>query len=121
MKKTCIVVDDQKSHQLLLSQMAEICGLDVIGVGENGKDAIELFEKSAPDIVFLDMRMPEYDGFYAINGIQNIDDSAKIIVVTADSTGDTFDKLINSSVHIIAKPYTLDILQKTLKELKFDE
>ena len=116
MKKTCIVIDDMKSHQLLLSQMVEICGLEVIGVGENGKDAIELFENSRPDIVFLDMRMPVYDGFYAINGIRDIVDSAKIIAVTADTTDETFKKLSSLHVPIISKPYTIDIIKKILKE-----
>ena len=114
MKPTCIIIDDMKSHQFLLSQMAEICGLEVLGVGENGKEAIEIFQNSKPDIIFLDMRMPKYDGFYAINGIHEITNSAKIIAVTADTTEDTFGKLISMNVPVLSKPYTMDTLQKII-------
>ena len=105
-----------KSHQFLLSQMLEICGLDVVGFGENGKEAVDLFQNSKPDVVFLDMRMPKYDGFYAIGGIKEIADSAKIIAVTADTTDDTFGKLTSLNVPIISKPYTMETLQNVLKE-----
>ncbi len=117
-KHTCIIVDDMKSHQFLLTQMLEICGLKVIGVGENGKVAIEIFRNLKPDIVFLDMRMPKYDGFFAIDGINKINDSAKIVAVTADTTSDTFGKLNNLHISILSKPYTLETLQKIVdKEL----
>lgn len=122
MKNTCIVIDDMKSHQLLLSQMAEICGLQVIGVGDNGKDAVELFKNHTPDIVFLDMRMPVCDGFYAINGIRDISNSAIIIAVTADDTGETFEILTSLQIPVISKPYTIDDIKKSLNEyLQFDK
>ena len=116
MKHTCIIVDDMKSHQFLLSQMVEICGLEVIGIGENGKDAIDIYENSKPDIIFLDMRMPKYDGFYAINGIHKLSNSAKIIAVTADTTSDTYGKLSGLNVPVLSKPYTLDTLQKIIND-----
>ena len=116
MKHTCIIVDDMKSHQFLLSQMVEICGLKVIGVGENGKDAIEIYENSKPDIIFLDMRMPKYDGFYAIDGICKLSNSAKIVAVTADTTSDTYGKLSGLNIPVLSKPYTLDTLQKIVSD-----
>ncbi|MBT8173222.1 MAG: response regulator [Nitrosopumilus sp.] len=107
-----------KSHQFLLTQMVEICGLEVIGVGENGKEGTEIFQQLKPDIVFLDMRMPKYDGFFAIDGITKIDNSAKIIAVTADTTSETFGKLNSLHIPILSKPYTMETLQKIIdKEL----
>jgi two-component system chemotaxis response regulator CheY len=96
--------------------MAEICGLEVIGTGENGKEAIELFDSSKPDIVFLDMRMPKYDGFYAIDGIQKISETAKIIAVTADTTTDTFGRLTSMHVPVLSKPYSMDTLKKIVND-----
>ena len=117
-KKTCIIIDDMKSHQFLLTQMVEICGLEVIGVGENGKIAIDIFQSLKPDIVFLDVRMPKYDGFFAIDGINKINDFAKIVAVTADFTSDTYGKLNNLHIPILSKPYTMETLQKIIdKEL----
>lgn len=115
-KHTCIIIDDMKSHQFLLSQMVEICGLEVLGVGDNGKVAIEIFQNLKPDIVFLDMRMPKYDGFFAIDGINKINESAKIVAVTADTTSDTYGKLNNLHIPVLSKPYTMDTLQKIVDE-----
>ena len=47
-------------------------GIDVLGVGYNGKEAVQLYLQLKPDIVFLDHRMPEYNGLYALANIKKI-------------------------------------------------
>ena len=119
MKSTCVVIDDMKSHQFLLSQMLEICGLDVVGFGENGKEAVEIYQKFKPDIVLLDVLMPGYDGFYAVEKIKEIDPSAKIIFVTAATMGPTQRKLFDYDVDgIIFKPFEMDFLMETIDAVK---
>lgn len=117
MKNTCIIIDDMESHRLLLSQVVEICGLEVLAVGNDGKEAISLFEKLRPDIVFSDIRMPVFDGFHAITGIKEMDNSTKIIAVTADNTLLTMQKLSDLRIPVIVKPYSIDVIKKFLKEL----
>ena len=97
--------------------MMELCGLEVLATGNDGKEAVDLYKKFKPDIIFSDIRMPVYDGFYAINEIQGINDSAKIIAITADDTVITMEELSNLKIPVIVKPYTLDIVKKSLKEL----
>ena len=111
--KTAIVVDDDEDTVRIFSEFLEEHSIHVIGKGYNGKDAVKLFNDKKPDIVFVDVMMPEGSGFYAIRKIREIDPQSKIIAVTADSRTATEEKLIrlNTSA-IIYKPFDIDrILQ----------
>jgi len=56
-----IIVDDEKDIVNSLSMLLESHGIDVIGKGYNGLEEIQLFDKLHPDIVLLDLAIPEYD------------------------------------------------------------
>ncbi len=114
MNNTVIIIDDDKVQASLLSELVENFGKKVCGIGFNGKDAVELFEKHKPDIVFLDIMMPEYDGFYAIGKIREVDTEAKIVVITGDMTEETSARLKASNVSIIYKPFKASTISKIL-------
>ncbi len=106
---TVIVIDDDLDTVDVFSEYLEMKGIKVIGNGYNGKDAVELYHKLKPDIVFLDVLMPHYDGFYAVTTIQKTDPNVKVIMVTADLTQDTADRLEEMNItDIIYKPYEFD-------------
>ncbi len=84
-----IVIDDDVDTVEVFCEYLEIKDITVVGRGHNGKKAIELYEKLNPDIVLLDVMMPEYDGFYGLAHIKKIKPDAKVIMVTADLTYDT--------------------------------
>ncbi|KAA1174017.1 UvrY/SirA/GacA family response regulator transcription factor [Marinobacter salinexigens] len=79
-----LVVDD---HELVRSgitrMLADNPDLDVIGQVSSGEDAIEFVRKDRPDIVLMDIRMPGIGGLEATRRILRIDDSIRVIVVTA--------------------------------------
>jgi len=107
-----IVIDDDKDSVETLSALLQQKGVDVVGMGFDGKDALDLYVQEKPDFVILDMKMPEYDGPYAINKIKEIDPNAKIIAVTAYTdyqfkTGDVLASL--------KKPYEISELLKVIK------
>ena len=77
-----IIVDDDRDTLEVFSEYLRMKGVKVLGQGRNGKEAVELYQKFKPDIAILDMRMPEFDGKYAIDEIKKIDSDAQIIVVT---------------------------------------
>ena len=113
-----IVVDDDPDTVEIFSEYLSMKGVDVVGTGYNGKEAVELFQKHRPDVVFLDCMMPEYDGFYALGNIQQIDPSSKTIMVTGDLTQKTkllFEKMRVSGV--IFKPYEIDDVIKVLNDV----
>lgn len=105
---TAIVIDDDLDAIELFCEYLELKGIQVIGKGYNGKEAVELYQKNRPDIVFLDIMMPYYNGFYAVDEIQKIEPNAKIIILTADLSEETVHKLEELKFPVIYKPYDLD-------------
>ena len=115
---TSIVVDDDFDTVEVFSEYLELKGINVVGKGYNGKDAVDLYQKLKPDVVFLDVLMPKYDGFYALEKIRQLNPDSKVIMVTASLTAETEDKLneLNAS-SIIYKPYDIDNVVKTVKRI----
>ena len=113
-----IVVDDDIDTVEVFCEYLEIKDITVVGRGHSGKKAIELYEKLTPDIVLLDVMMPEYDGFYGLEHIKKINPEAKVIMVTADLTYDTEKKLkeLNASA-VIYKPYEIDSVIETIHKV----
>ena len=106
--KTVIIVDDDHDTVDVFCQLLENHQISVIGKGYNGKEAIDLFLKHSPDVVLVDIMMPEGSGFHAIRNIKKINDKAKIIAVTADLKPSTNEKLMNLKVHgIVYKPFRI--------------
>lgn len=115
---TSIVVDDDFDTVEVFSEYLELKNIHVVGKGYNGKDAVDLYQKLKPDVVFLDVLMPKYDGFYALEKIRQLNPDSKVIMVTASLTAETEDKLneLNAS-SIIYKPYDIDNVVKTVKRV----
>ncbi len=113
-----IVVDDDQTVLEVICEFLQIENIHVVGKGNDGKEAVELFCKLKPDIILLDVMMPRYDGFYALQKIRQYDPFAKVIMVTADLTNDTEKKLKELQVSAITyKPYDIDILVDTIKQV----
>ena len=110
-----IVVDDQLSIVELCVDFLKSHGLDVLGIGYDGKDAVELYKRLKPDVVIMDMNMPKYDGKYAINEIKKINPNVKIIVCSGDVDGCELIK--NQVSKVLPKPHINDELLKAIREL----
>ena len=93
--------------------------LKVVAKADNGKSAVEIYKKFKPDVVLLDVIMPGYDGFYALENIRRINPDAKIIFVTAASSGPTQTRLFSYDASaIIFKPFEMDHLIKVIEDVK---
>ena len=66
-----VVVDDDKDALQLFSELLISNGIKIVGKGHNGQDAVFLYQKLKPDILFLDVLMPVYDGIYAVKKIRD--------------------------------------------------
>ena len=113
-----IIIDDDSETIEVLTEYLQINGIDVIAEGKNGLVAFELYQSAKPDIVFMDVMMPEYDGFYGLKMIKEFDPDAKVIMVTADLTADTDVKLeqLNAS-KIIKKPFSLVEIKNAIDDI----
>lgn len=84
MAKSIVIVDDSK---FLLKSikifMEEELGFDVVGIGHNGVEAIELYQKHKPDVITLDITMPQKDGQQALKELLEIDPNAKVVMMSA--------------------------------------
>lgn len=103
---SAIVIDDDQYNVDLFCEFLEIISVKVLGHGNNGLEAVELYENCRPDIVFLDLLMPDYDGFYALENIRKINPNAFVVVITAVVDKNSRNKLEASSPNqIIQKPF----------------
>ncbi|MDF2877651.1 MAG: response regulator [Clostridia bacterium] len=80
---TFLVVDDAIFMRTVLKKMLTEAGFNVVGEAGNGLQAIEMAEKLKPDVVTLDITMPEMDGIEAIEKILQVSPDTKIIMCSA--------------------------------------
>ena len=116
-----IVVDDDRDTVEVFCEYLSIKDIQVLGRGYDGKSAVELYKEHKPDIVLLDVMMPDFDGFYGLEQIRKFDPNAKIIMVTADLTSDTEKKLVDLKASaMIYKPYEIDSVIETIEKVSKD-
>ena len=115
---TAIVVDDDVDTCEVLTEYLEFKDIKVLGIGYDGKEAVDLYQKHNPDLVFLDIMMPHYDGFYGLEKIKQLNPAAYVIVVTGDLTAETFNrlKMLNSSA-IIYKPFDIEKIMTVIGQV----
>ncbi|WP_299292964.1 PleD family two-component system response regulator [Nitrosopumilus sp.] len=114
---TAIVVDDDSANLKTLSELLELNGLEILGTCVNGKEAVSMYEDKKPDFIFLDVMMPEFDGLFALEQIRKIDQTTKIIMVTADTTGETESILRKLNVtDVIHKPYDITSILHAIED-----
>lgn len=80
-----VIIDDDKDTIQLFSDLLESNGIKIVGKGYNGQDAVFLYQKLRPDILFLDVLMPVYDGVFALKKIRESHPESVIVTI--------FDKL----------------------------
>lgn len=107
MVKTAIVIDDDADTVEIFSDLLEENHVKIIGKGYTGREAIDLFNEKQPDVVFVDIMMPDGTGFHAIREIRKIKENAKIIAVTADMKSITEEKLRKLKTPVVYKPFDM--------------
>jgi len=117
-RKTAIIIDDDPDIVTTLAEYLDMHDIHAIGKGYDGKDAVELYEKLIPDVVFLDLMMPRYDGFYGLEKIKQISPSAIVIMITADIRPSSISKLQRLGADmIICKPFEIDSILAAINRL----
>lgn len=118
---TILLADDNKNWLDILEEgIGRESQFQVVGRAYSGTQAIELIEQLRPDIIILDIIMPEYDGVYIANHVkQNLAGYSPIIYVLSGIATDTVVKIFNDLgiAFYSLKPVTLDIVIDTLKKI----
>jgi len=108
MVRSVIVIDDDKDIVRLFSEFLEENDIKVVGSGYDGVSAVKLYKEKKPDVVLIDIMMPNGNGFYAIKKIQEINSKARIVAVSGDSSYSTEDKLDKLAIPLIHKPFNME-------------
>jgi len=110
-----IIIDDETDSAEVFAEFLKIKNIDVVGLAKNGLEGVNLYKQYAPDVVFSDLVMPKYDGFYALTEIKKINPDAKVIIITAYYTDLMKKQLDNLGItDIFQKPYSITEITKTL-------
>jgi two-component system, chemotaxis family, chemotaxis protein CheY len=113
-----LVVDDAMIIRELIKEAATEAGFEVVGEAANGRDAVERFGELRPDVVTLDLVMPQFNGLYALEGILAIDPSARVIVVSAlEQTTILKEAFRKGASDFITKPFDKKLLVATIENV----
>lgn len=83
MKTKVLIVDDAAFMRLVLKNMLDKNGYEVVGEAANGQEAIDKYKSLSPDLVTMDITMPVMEGIEAVKQIKQLDTDAKIIMCSA--------------------------------------
>ncbi|MHB8140836.1 MAG: response regulator [Vulcanimicrobiaceae bacterium] len=83
MSKKILIVDDAVVMRMMIKGILAKNGFDVVGEAQNGVEAVDKYKQLQPDLVTMDMVMPEMDGITAVRQIMAVDPNAKIIMCTS--------------------------------------
>lgn len=109
-----MVVDDEKNILMLYQSELEEEGYEVIAAN-SGKEALELFEKEKPDIVTLDIMMPDIDGIQVLRQLKEKNPNVPVIMLTAYDYRDDFS--IWASDAYVVKSSDLAPLKETIRQI----
>ena len=110
-----LIVDDAAFMRLTLKRIIENIGFEVVGEAENGKDSINKYKELNPDLVTMDITMPEMDGIEALKKIIAYDQEAKIIICSAMGQQKMVVKAIEAGARdFIVKPFDQERIKKAI-------
>ena len=116
--KKILIVDDAAFMRLSLKTMLEKNGFEVVGEAENGRKAIEKYKILKPDVVTMDIKMPDMDGVEALSEIMKFDSKANVIMLSAMGQEEKIrDAVLLGAKNFIVKPFKEEFLIKTLSKL----
>jgi two-component system chemotaxis response regulator CheY len=117
--KTAVIVDDEPEITKIYQEILEMQDLKVLGIGQNGNDALRLFKKYKPDVTFLDVHIPSPDGLEVLQEIKKEFPLANVVMITGDVNPDLEIALKkNGAAEVIYKPFNMIKIINMLSKLK---
>jgi len=113
-----MIVDDSKLIRQRIAREYDSSTFKLVGTAANGADAIEMFERSKPDVVTMDLTMPELDGIECIERLISRNPSTRILVISAlNDTSIGIEALEKGAMGFITKPFSGADLIAALSEM----
>lgn len=116
--KKLLIVDDASVVRLMVKKILNESDFTIVGEAKNGKEAFEKYKELRPDVVTMDLVMPEVDGIQATKDILSFDKNAKIVILSGIDQREMLMQAINAGASsYVVKPFETDRLITALKEV----
>ena len=113
-----LIIDDAAFMRISIKNMLTKNGYEVIGEAENGAIGVDMYKELKPDIVTMDITMPEMSGLEALKEINKIDPQAKVVMVSAmGQEAMVREAIVSGAKGFIVKPFKEDGIIAALKKL----
>ncbi|MGR3178133.1 MAG: response regulator [Candidatus Anammoxibacter sp.] len=120
--KRVLIVDDAIVARMVLKKILEQAGYEVVGEAVDGVEAVEKYDQLKPDIVTMDIVMPEMDGIEATAKITGSDPSASVVMTSTMHQKELSLKAIEAGASsYIVKPYEKDRILRTIEQILHDK
>jgi|SRR5690554_844858 len=116
--KKILVVDDASYMRMMLKEILEDNGYEVIGEAANGAEAVKKYQELMPDVVTMDITMPEMDGIEAVKKILSMFPEAIIIMCSAMGQKNLVMKSLEAGARdFVVKPFEAERIIQTLESV----
>jgi two-component system chemotaxis response regulator CheY len=116
--KKVLIVDDAAFMRMAIKAMLEGNGFEVIGEAENGAKGVQKYKELKPDIVTMDITMPEMTGIEALKAIREFNPEAKVVMLSAMGQEVLVrEAVMNGAKSFIIKPFKEEYVVQTLNKV----
>ena len=118
MAKNILIVDDAAFMRMMIKDILSKNGYTVAAEAENGKIAVDKYSEVKPDLVLMDITMPEMDGIQALKKIKEGDPSANIIMCSAmGQQAMVIESIQSGAKDFIVKPFQADRVLESIRKV----
>ena len=118
MAKRVLLVDDSTYMRVKIKSLVEKLGYQVVGEGSNGKEGVEKYKMLRPDILLMDITMPEMDGVEALRQIMRFDPKAIVVMISAmGQERVVMETVMAGAKNFIVKPFQDNKVEEVLGKL----
>lgn len=122
MASKILIVDDASFMRMMLRNVLSSHGYEVAGEAENGRQAVEIYQEVKPDIVLIDLIMPEVGGIEGVKKIIELDRHAKIIICSAMGQQALVVEAMQAGARdFIVKPFQPGSVIETIQKIEREE
>jgi len=118
MAKNILICDDAAFMRMMIKDILSKNGYNVAGEAENGAKAVEKYKELNPDLVLMDITMPEMDGIQALKEIKKLDAGALVIMCSAmGQQAMVIEAIQNGARDFIVKPFAADRILEAVRKV----
>ena len=118
MAKNILICDDAAFMRMMIKDILTKNGYTVAGEAENGAKAVEKYTELTPDLVLMDITMPEMDGIQALKKIRELDPKASVIMCSAmGQQAMVIESIQSGAKDFIVKPFQADRVLEAVRKV----